>query len=225
MVDQKGLHNQHNSQMSAVVVLQMPLVRENHENLQLLLFSSFQLEISGIPVVWGQNIFEEGCQNFAHAIRWWFVVQRSRYQRPVLPQEKHSVLRLERAVWNPSVLVEWSGSRCHTLEFKSPEWKIWFKIALDQHNAGQCMDLFRVYWFGRQFMPEDSIVMISLSNLWNLPNFWQLMSSSYNTCCNGLHPQALQSSNQQGKDGIGVNMLGGKPASLSFTLIPAQTES
>ena len=51
MVDQKGLHNQHNSQMSAVEVLQMPLVRENHENLQLLLFSSFQLEISGIPVV------------------------------------------------------------------------------------------------------------------------------------------------------------------------------
>ena len=26
--------------------------------------------------------------------------------------------------------------------------KIWFKTALDQHNAGKCMDLFRVYCIG-----------------------------------------------------------------------------
>ena len=37
--------------------------------------------------------------------------------------------------------------------------KIWFKTALDQHNAGQCMDLFKVYCIGRQFdLPSASQV-------------------------------------------------------------------
>ena len=30
--------------------------------------------------------------------------------------------------------------------------KICFKTALDQHNAGLCMNLFKVYCIGRQFM-------------------------------------------------------------------------
>ena len=43
--------------------------------------------------------------------------------------------------------------------------KIWFKTALDQHNAGKCMDLFKVYYIGRQSMTEDSTVMISFSSV------------------------------------------------------------
>ena len=59
--------------------------------------------------------------------------------------------------------------------------KIWFKTALDQHDAGQCMDLFKVYCIGRQFMTKDSAVMISFSSVWNLLNFWRSVSSGYNT--------------------------------------------
>ena len=59
--------------------------------------------------------------------------------------------------------------------------KIWFKTALDQHNAGQCMDLFKVYCIGRQFMTEDRAVMISFSSVWNLLNFWRSVASGYNT--------------------------------------------
>ena len=55
--------------------------------------------------------------------------------------------------------------------------KIWFKIALDQHNAGQCMDPFKVYCIGRQFMAKDRAVMIPFSSVRNLLNFWRSVSS------------------------------------------------
>ena len=102
--------------------------------------------------------------------------------------------------------------------------KIWFKTALDQHNAGQCMDLFKVYCIGRQFMTKDSAVMISFSSVWNLLNFWRSVSSCYNTqiVMDVTHKCSTATVN---KHTIGVNMLGGKAAPLSFTLIPAQTES
>ena len=47
--------------------------------------------------VLGENIAQHGCQNFAHAICWWFVAQQSRYQRchQLLPQEIRSVSCLE----------------------------------------------------------------------------------------------------------------------------------
>ena len=102
--------------------------------------------------------------------------------------------------------------------------KIWFKTALDQQNAGKCMDLFKVYCIGRQFMIEDCAVMISLSSVWNLLSLWRSVSSGYNTqiVMDVTHKCSTAAVN---KHGIGVNMLGGKAAPLSFTLIPAQTES
>ena len=102
--------------------------------------------------------------------------------------------------------------------------KIWFKTALDQHNAGQCMDLFKVYCIGRQFMTEDRAVMISFSSVWNLLNFWRSVASCYNT-------QIVMDITQKcstaavNKHAIGVNLLCCKAAPLTFTLIPAQTES
>ena len=76
--------------------------------------------------------------------------------------------------------------------------KIWFKAALDQHNAGKCMDLFKVYCIGLQFMTEDGTVMISFSSVWSLLNFWRSVSSSYNKQdYNGRHPQMLHCSSQQ----------------------------
>ena len=62
--------------------------------------------------------------------------------------------------------------------------KIWFKTALDQHNACQCMDLVKVYCrIGRQFMTEDCAVMISFSSVWNLLKKLRSVSSCqcYNT--------------------------------------------
>ena len=102
--------------------------------------------------------------------------------------------------------------------------KIWFKTALDQHNAGQCMDLFKVYCIGRQFMTEDRAVMISFSSVWNLLNFWRSVASCYNTqiVMDVTHKCSTAAIN---KHAIGVNMLGGKAAPVTFTLIPAQTES
>ena len=39
--------------------------------------------------------------------------------------------------------------------------KNWFKKALDQYSADQCIDLFRVHCICRKFMTEDRVVMIS----------------------------------------------------------------
>ena len=54
-------------------------------------------------------------------------------------------------------------------ELKSPELQNSVQgsgvTALDQHNAGKCMDLFKVYYIGRQSMTEDSTVMISFSSV------------------------------------------------------------
>ena len=89
--------------------------------------------------------------------------------------------------------------------------KILFKTALDQHNAGKCMDLFRVYCIGQQFMMEDRAVMISFSNVWNLLNFWKSVSSGYDTqiVMDVTHKCSTAAVN---KHGIGVNILGGKAA-------------
>ena len=59
--------------------------------------------------------------------------------------------------------------------------KIWFENALDQRNAGKCMDLFRVYCIGRQFMTEGCAVIITFFFVWNLLNFWRSVSSGYKT--------------------------------------------
>ena len=66
--------------------------------------------------------------------------------------------------------------------------------------------------------------MISFSSAWNLLNFWRSVSSCYNTqiVMDVTHKCSTAAVN---KHGIGVNLLSGKAAQLSFTLIPAQTES
>ena len=86
------------------------------------------------------------------------------------------------------------------------------------------MDLFKVYCIGRQFMTEDSAVMISFSSVWNLLYFWRSVSSDYSTqiVMDVTHKCSTATVN---KHGIRVNMLCRKAAPLSFTLIPAQIES
>ena len=80
------------------------------------------------------------------------------------------------------------------------------------------MDLPKVHSVGRQSTTEDRAVTISLSiSFWNLLNF---CSSSYlaQIGIDVIH-------NLSTKYGIGTNMLGGKAAPVSFTLIPAHPES
>ena len=46
--------------------------------------------------------------------------------------------------------------------------KISHKTALNEQNAGHCLDPFKVYCIGRQWPTEDSAVRISFSKVWNL---------------------------------------------------------
>ena len=73
-------------------------------------------------------------------------------------------------------------------------------------------------------MTEDRAVMISFSSAWNLLNFWRSVSSCYNTqiVMDVTHKCSTAAVN---KHAIGDNMLCCKAAPLSFTFIPAQTES
>ena len=66
-------------------------------------------------------------------------------------------------------------------------------------------------------------VMISFSSVWNLLNFWRSVASCYNTqiVMDVTHKCSTAAIN---KHAIRVNMLGGKAAPVTFTLIPAQTE-
>ena len=99
--------------------------------------------------------------------------------------------------------------------------KNWFKTALNHYNTGQCMDLFRVYCIGWQFMTEDCTVMISSSNAWNLLNFWRSVSSCYYTqiVMEVTHKCSTAVDN---KHCIRFNMVGSKAAQLSFKLNPRQ---
>ena len=95
------------------------------------------------------------------------------------------------------------GSLSRSSEF------FWFKTSLDQHNACECMYLFRMYCIRGQFAIEDHTVMITFSNVWNLLKFWLFVSSDYNM-------QAMMdvthkcSTAAVEKHSIRVNMLGGK---------------
>ena len=72
-------------------------------------------------------------------------------------------------------------------------------------------------------MTEDSAVMISFSNVWNLLYFLRLMSSCYSTQIVMVvtHKCSTAAAN---KHVIRDNMLGCKASQLYFTLVPAQTE-
>ena len=101
---------------------------------------------------------------------------------------------------------------------------IWFGDALKNYREGECLDLFKVYCIGKQFMDWDRNIMISFSNVWDLLNFWRSLASGYNlqNVCDVTSKCSTAAVN---KHTIGVNMLGGKAAPVSFTLIQHQLES
>ena len=73
-------------------------------------------------------------------------------------------------------------------------------------------------------MTEGCAVMIFFSSVWNLLNFWRSVASSYNKqiVMDVTHKCSTAAVNNHA---IGVNMLEGKAAPVTFILIPAQTES
>ena len=100
----------------------------------------------------------------------------------------------------------WCGGQWHFWELKLRGWYIWFKKAVDQHNAGQCTDLVRLlHWpinhAGRSHshdfkvalhqswvMPNTHILHCSCNSanhgtLWNLQDIWKF----YKLLCAIMH--------------------------------------
>ena len=73
-------------------------------------------------------------------------------------------------------------------------------------------------------MEHDRTVFLTFSNIWNLLNFWRALSSGYDVQLFG-DVTSKASTAALNKLGFGVNMLGNRFAPLSFTMIPAETES
>ena len=102
--------------------------------------------------------------------------------------------------------------------------QIWFSDALAGHRAGECIDLFKTFVIGRQFFDTERTVMITFANVWNLLSPMRTVASGYELqlCGDVTHKASLAAVN---KLAFGVNMLGGKAAPWTVSLIPHQSES
>ena len=101
---------------------------------------------------------------------------------------------------------------------------LWFGNALDQHKAGNCLDVHKVYIIGRQILAADRTVFFTFANVFDLLNLFRSVASGYDTqLCGDVTAKASQAA--LNKLGFGVNMLGSSFAPLSYTLIPAECES
>ena len=102
--------------------------------------------------------------------------------------------------------------------------QLWFPDALAEHRSGRCIQLFKTFVIGRQFFDAERTVMITFANVWNLLSPMRSVASGYELQLVGdvTHKASLAAVN---KLGFGVNMLGGKAAPWTFSLIPHQSES
>ena len=102
--------------------------------------------------------------------------------------------------------------------------QIWFPDALAGHRAGECIDLFKTFVIGRQFFDAERTVMITFANVWNLLSPLRTVATGFELqlCGDVTHKASLAAVN---KLAFGVNMLGGKAAQWTVSLIPHQAES
>ena len=102
--------------------------------------------------------------------------------------------------------------------------QLWFPDALEQHRSGQCIELFKPFVIGRQFFDTERTIMLTVSNVWYLLSPMRTIASGYDLQLVGdvTHKASLAAVN---KLAFGVNMLGGKAAPWTYTLIPHQSES
>ena len=65
---------------------------------------------------------------------------------------------------------------------------LWFGNALDQHKAGNCLDVHKVYIIGHQILAADRTVLITFANVFDLLNLFRSVASGYDTqlCCDGV---------------------------------------
>jgi hypothetical protein len=101
---------------------------------------------------------------------------------------------------------------------------MWFGDAIVKHCEGQCLDIFKVFIIGRQILEGDRTVFLTFATTWDLLNLFRALASGYEVQLMG-DVTSKASSAALNKLGLGVNMLGNRFAPLSFTLIPAETES
>jgi len=103
--------------------------------------------------------------------------------------------------------------------------RLWFKDALDRHNSDEgCLDLFKTYVIGRQFMESDNAVFITFATPWDLLNVFRAIASGWSL---QIHADVTSkaSTSALNKLNFGVNQLGGHYAPWSSSLIPAESES
>jgi hypothetical protein len=103
--------------------------------------------------------------------------------------------------------------------------RLWFKDALDRHNGGEgCLDIFKAYVIGRQFMESDNAVFITFATPWDLLNVFRAIASGWSL---QIHADVTSkaSTSALNKLNLGVNQLGGHYTLWSSSLIPAESES
>ncbi len=101
---------------------------------------------------------------------------------------------------------------------------LWIDTAFEQHKQGECIDLFKPYVIGRQFLETDSTMFLSVATCWNQLSIFCSLAARYlvQLQCDVTSKVSTAALN---KLGFGVNMLGGHYAPYTFTLIPAETET
>ena len=54
---------------------------------------------------------------------------------------------------------------------------IWCGDDVNEHIAGECLDILKVYIVGQQIMEEDRTVFLTFANVWNLLNIFLAVGS------------------------------------------------
>jgi hypothetical protein len=55
----------------------------------------------------------------------------------------------------------------------------WFGKALEEHRAGNCLDMFQPYIIGRQFDADDRLVIMSVSTPFDLLNIMRALATGF----------------------------------------------
>jgi hypothetical protein len=103
--------------------------------------------------------------------------------------------------------------------------RLWFKDALDLHDSGEgCLDLFKTYVIGSQFMESDNAVFITFATPWDLLNVFRPIASGWSLQIH-VDVTSKASTSALNKLNLRVNQLGGHYAPWSSSLIPAERKS
>ncbi len=101
---------------------------------------------------------------------------------------------------------------------------LWINTAFKKHKQGNCIDLFKPYVIGRQFLEADLTVFLSVATSWDLLSIFRSLAAGYLVQLQS-DVTSKASTAALNKLGFGVNMLGGHFAPWTYTLIPAETKS